>query len=94
MEANIWQVIWGTRYQSCRLSIEALAKLLIDHNCHSERSEESRIFRRLRSLRFFQNDRKTVLQEAQLFALMMHGHPTRNRTGTIGGCNYPPYRGA
>ena len=29
MEANIWQVICGTRYQCCSLSIEALAKLLI-----------------------------------------------------------------
>jgi hypothetical protein len=27
------------------LTIEALAKLLTDHHCHSERSEESRILR-------------------------------------------------
>ena len=37
-------------FKDGEMTFEALAKLLIDHNCHSERSEESRIFRRLRSL--------------------------------------------
>jgi hypothetical protein len=44
--------------------LEVLAKLLIDHNCHSERSEESRIFGRLRSFTPFRMTKKPVLQEA------------------------------
>ena len=47
------------------LPSEALAKLPIDNNCHSERSEESRIFRRLRSLTSFRMTEKPVLVEAQ-----------------------------
>jgi hypothetical protein len=35
------------------MNSEALAKLPFDHNCHSERSEESRIFKRLRSFTSF-----------------------------------------
>jgi hypothetical protein len=39
-------------------TFEALAKLPIDNNCHSERSEESRIFRRLRSFTSFRMTKK------------------------------------
>jgi hypothetical protein len=45
---------------------DALAKLSIDNNCHSERSEESRIFKRLRSFTSFRMTKKPVLQEAFL----------------------------
>jgi hypothetical protein len=43
---------------------EALAKLPIDNHCHSERSEESRISRGLRSFTPFRMTEKRLLQEA------------------------------
>jgi hypothetical protein len=42
------------------LTYEALAKLPIDNNCHSERSEESRIFKRLRSFTSFRMTEKNT----------------------------------
>jgi hypothetical protein len=45
---------------------EALAKLSIDHNCHAERSEAPRIFKRLRFFTSFRVTEKTVLQEARM----------------------------
>jgi hypothetical protein len=48
------------------MTIEVLAKLPIDNNCHSERSEESRIFKRLRSFTSSRMTEKPVLQEALL----------------------------
>jgi hypothetical protein len=45
---------------------EALAKLPIDNNCHSERSEESHIFKRLRSFTSFRMTEKPILQAALL----------------------------
>jgi hypothetical protein len=44
---------------------ETLAKLPIDNNCHSERSEEPRTFIRLRSFTPFRMTENPVLQEAQ-----------------------------
>jgi hypothetical protein len=48
------------------LTFVALAKLPIDHNCHSERSEESRVLIRLKSFISFWKTEKPVLQEAHL----------------------------
>jgi hypothetical protein len=47
-------------------TFEPLAKVLIDNHCHSERSEESRIFRGLRSFTPFRMTEKRLLQEALL----------------------------
>jgi hypothetical protein len=46
---------------------EPLAKLPIDNHCHSERSEESRIFKWLISFTPFRMTEKRLLQEAQKF---------------------------
>ena len=43
--------------------VEGLAKLPIDNHCHSERSEESLIFSRLRSFTPFRMTNKPVLQD-------------------------------
>jgi hypothetical protein len=48
------------------ITFEPLAKLPIDKLCHSERSEESRIFRALRSFTPFRMTEKQLLQEALL----------------------------
>jgi hypothetical protein len=48
------------------IAFEPLAKLPIDNHCHSERSEESRIFRGLRSFTPFRMTEKRLLQEARL----------------------------
>jgi hypothetical protein len=45
--------------------IEPLAKLPIDNHCHSERSEESRISKGLRSFTSFRMTEKRLLQEAR-----------------------------
>jgi hypothetical protein len=47
-------------------TFEALAKLLIAAPCHSERSEESRISKTLRSFTSFRMTKRRVLQEALL----------------------------
>jgi hypothetical protein len=47
------------------LTKEPLAKLPIDNHCHAERSEESRIFRGLRSFTPFRMTEKLLLQEAK-----------------------------
>jgi hypothetical protein len=48
------------------ITFEALAKLATGNNCHSERSEESRISIELRSFTPFRMTEKRVLQEALL----------------------------
>ena len=53
-------IFWNIFY------IEALVKLPIYNNCHSERSEKSHIFKRLRSCTSFRMTEKPVLQEALL----------------------------
>ena len=55
---------WSPRaMRDCLVTGEALAKFLIDNNCHSERSEESRFFGRLRSFTSFRMTEKPVLQQ-------------------------------
>jgi hypothetical protein len=55
---------------------EPLAKLPIDNHGHSERSEESRIFRGLRSFTPFRMTEKRLLQEAQKFFRYMLAQPS------------------
>jgi hypothetical protein len=63
-------------------TFEALAKLPIDNHGLSERSEEYRIFRRLRSFTPFRMTEKRLLQEA-LLAIAIKG---------VDGGNYPQGR--
>jgi hypothetical protein len=53
-----------------RLTLEALAKIPMHNSCHSEGSEESRIFKRLRAFTSFRMTEKPILQEA-LWVLVM-----------------------
>ena len=45
---------------------EPLAKFTFAQNCHSERSEESRIYKGLRSFTSFRMTKPTLLQEPQM----------------------------
>jgi hypothetical protein len=47
------------------LTVEALAKLLLDHNCHSDRSEESCILKQLRSFASLRMTEELILQKAR-----------------------------
>jgi hypothetical protein len=65
-------------------TFEPLAKLPINNDCHSERSEESRIFRCLRSFTSFRMTKEPVLQEALLaFAITgwFHGQQASDVPG-------------
>ena len=64
---------------------EGLAKLPSKNNCHSERSEESRIFKSLRSFTMFRMTEKLFLQEA-LMLLIIAGWKTSS-----GGMNVPDF---
>jgi hypothetical protein len=61
-------VILASDIELQRLPKEPLAKLATGNNCHSERSEESRISIGLRSFTPFRMTEKRVLQEAQKFS--------------------------
>jgi hypothetical protein len=58
---NRWAKVLSRDY----VTKEALAKIPFDNTCHSERSEESRIFKKLRSFTQFRMTEKPILQEAQ-----------------------------
>ena len=53
------------------ITFKPLAKLPIDNHCHSERSEESHIFRVRRSFTPFRMTEKRFLQEAYFLILMI-----------------------
>ena len=63
-----------------KLTREGLAKLPIDNHRHSERSEESLIFSRLRSFTPFRMTNKPVLQEAQE---ALRGRETNRVSGSV-----------
>jgi hypothetical protein len=50
------------------LTAEPLVKLPMHNSCHSERSEESRFLKKLRSFTSFRMTEKPILQEALLIA--------------------------